>query len=224
MIAQFALAAVLMAPPADDLQRHIYPMSKPIPSPEFVVDVTADPETKEWMEKGKALCESWFPTICSLLSTEDYKPPKTITLRIAKKQDAPAYASGPMISVSAEWIKAHPEDLGMMVHELTHVIQAYPRNKVDTGWLVEGIADYIRWIRYEPEAPRRKINVEKASYRDAYTTTAYFLSYSSYKYNRALVPALDRALRKGEDPMPLFKELTGKEPETLWQEYIATLK
>ena len=223
MIANLVLAAALLAPP-DDLQRHVYPLAKPIPSPVFVIDVSEAPETREWMETGKALCEQWFPTICSWLATEDFKAPEKITLKIAKKQDAPAYASGPMISVSAEWIKAHPNDLGMMIHELTHVIQSYPRNRHNTGWLTEGIADYIRWIRYEPEAPRRKINIEKASYRDAYTTTAYFLSFASYKYNRALIPALDRKLRKGEDPMPVFMELTGKDAETLWKEYIATLK
>lgn len=223
MIAHLIFAASLLSP-SDELNKNVYPLSKPIPSPEFVIDVTEVPEAKEWMETGKALCEEWFPTICTLLATEDYKAPQKITLRIAKKQDAPAYASGPMISVSYEWIKARPNDLGMMIHELTHVIQAYPRNRHDTGWLTEGIADYIRWIRYEPEAPRRKINIEKASYRDAYTTTAYFLSYASYKYNRALVPALDRALRKSEDPMPLFEKLTGKTADTLWKEYIETLK
>jgi hypothetical protein len=223
MIANLALAFALLAP-ADDLQKNIYPLSKPIASPTFEIDVTADPDTKEWMEAAQSLATAWFPTICTLLATEDFKAPSKITLRIAKKQDAPAYASGPMISVSSEWIKAHPGDLGMIIHELTHVIQAYPRNSHDTGWLTEGIADYIRWIRYEPEAPRRKINLEKATYHDAYTTTAYFLGYASYKYNRGLVPALDRALRHAEDPMPLFESMTGKTADTLWKEYTDTLR
>ena len=36
----------------------------------------------------------------------------------------------------------HPEDTGMVIHELTHIIQNYP--SPDPGWVTEGIADYIR--------------------------------------------------------------------------------
>jgi hypothetical protein len=35
-----------------------------------------------------------------------------------------------------------------------------------------------------------------------------------------LVPALDRALRKAEDPLPVFERVTGKDVETLWKEFV----
>jgi len=109
----------------------------------------------------------------------------------------------------------------MIIHEMPHFIQSYPGNKSDTGWLVEGIADYIRWWRFEPESPRSRINFEKATYHDAYRTTAAWLAWVSAKYNRGLVPALDLNLRNAEDPIPTLTRLTGKDPQALWDEFRA---
>lgn len=223
MVTSAFLLAALIAPQSNDLDRYVYPLAKPIPSPKFVIDVSDDPDSKEWAESAKKLAEEWFPHVCSLLATEDYKPPKEIRLVFRKKQDAPAYASGPMISFNGEWIKQRQDDLGMVIHELTHVIQAYPGNRHNAGWVTEGIADYIRWVRYEPEAPRRRIDKSKSSFRSSYHVTAYFLAYSAKKYNMALVPMLDRAMRKAEDPMPVFVKATGKTAEELWKEYADTL-
>ena len=211
--------------PSPDLQRHIYPLSKPIAAPEIVVDLKEAPEAEAWSKIAVEVTREWFPIICTLLATEDYKAPKKLTIRFAKEQDAPAYATGieggALISVSAKWIKQRPDDFGMMVHEATHIVQGYPRNRAGNfGWLVEGIADYVRWWRYEPESPRPVINKEKNKYTDAYRTTSSFLAWASRKYNMSLVPALDRELRKGNDPMPKFKELTGKTAQELWDEMV----
>ncbi|MBL8047913.1 MAG: hypothetical protein JNJ45_04455 [Chthonomonas sp.] len=213
-----ALATALLS---SDLDRYVYPLAPAKVCPPISVDTKAAPSLEPWGEEAKNLATAWYPHICQLLATEDYKPLKSINFVFRKDQGAPAYASGNEISFSVEWVTAHPDDLGMVIHELTHLIQAYPRNKVDTGWLVEGIADYIRWWRYEPEAPRSRVNWEKASYRDAYRTTAGWLAWVGKKYNLSLVPKLDRALRKGDDPMPIFKELTGKDADALWGEYRA---
>lgn len=132
----------------------------------------------------------------------------------------PAYASGGEITISGKWIKEHPDDLGLVIHELVHVIQQYPHFEGKPGWLVEGIADYIRWWRYEPEAPRRRPDPAKANYTDSYRTTGWWLGWVSQKYDRRLVPALDRALRNKQDPMPIFKAMTGKTPEELWKEFV----
>jgi hypothetical protein len=109
-----------------------------------------------------------------------------------------------------------------VIHELVHIVQQYPNSRFKQGWLVEGIADYIRWWRYEPESPRPRIDPEKSKYTDAYRTTAYFLAWASRKYDMRLVPALDRALRAGEDPMPKFAQYTGKDADALWKEFIAS--
>lgn len=203
----------------DPLAKHVYPLAKPLPVPEIVVDVSDFPESKAWGEKAKQVMADWYPMVTSLLATQDWKAPKQLKIVIKKEISAPAWASGNTITVSGKWITQHPDDLGMMVHEMTHLVQSYPRNKVDTGWLVEGIADYVRWWRYEPETPRPKINPAKNKYTDAYRVTAYWLAWTSTKYDRRLVPALDRELRKGNDPMPVFQQMTGKSAQELWDEF-----
>lgn len=206
-----------------ELARHIYPLAKPLACPPVVVDATDFPEGKAWGEAAKGLVETWFPIVTSMLSTQDYRVPAEIKLVIKKEANAPAFASGSTITINGKWITEHPDDLGMAIHELVHVVQQYPGSRNKPGWLVEGIADYIRWWRYEPEAPRPRINVERAKHTDSYRTTAYWLAWVSKKYDMRLVPALDLALRKREDPLPIFEKMTGKAPEALWSEFVATL-
>jgi len=222
MLSTLIAAAALCAPADDPLVKQIYPLSKPIPAPEITLDYSKAPDLQVWAEHAKAIATEWYPHLCELLSTQEFKSPKKLTFVFREKQDAPAYCAGREISFSIDYIHKFPNDLGMVVHELTHVVQSYPRNKVDTGWLVEGIADYTRWWRYEPETPRSRINWEKATYHDAYRTTAYFLAWVSQKYDRRLVPTLDGCLRKGEDPMPTFMTLTGKTADDLWTEFRAS--
>jgi hypothetical protein len=126
------------------------------------------------------------------------------------------------MTINADWIKAHPDDFGMVIHELTHVVQAYHHQ--NPGWLVEGVADYIRWWRYEPESPRTPVNPEKAKYTDSYRTTANFLAWVVGQNHRTLVPELDKAMKDGTYSDDLFEKITGKSLDTLWADYIATLR
>lgn len=183
------------------------------------VDVSDNPDAKDWAEEARKLVQEWFPIVWRLLATDGATPPKDVTLIFRKNISAPAYAAGNAISVNGEWIRSHPDDLGMMVHELTHLVQAYPPGPNKPGWLVEGIADYIRWWRYEPEAPRTRIDPLKASYRDSYRVTAAFLAWLTARYDRRIVPTLDRSLRQGKYTDAIFREVTGKDLDTLWSEF-----
>jgi hypothetical protein len=209
--------------PASDVERFIYPLAPQRAAPPIVIDVSEAPGAETWANRARLLAIEWFPKICSLLATEDWTPPKEIRLVFKADLNVPAHASRDTITINGKWIASRPDDFGMVIHELVHVVQAYPGSRHKPGWLVEGIADYIRWWRYEPEAPRHRIDREKASYRDAYRTTAWFLAWTSAKYDRRLVPALDRALRKAEDPLPVFLQMTGKDIDALWSEFVASL-
>ncbi|MBS1706812.1 MAG: hypothetical protein JST40_13165 [Armatimonadetes bacterium] len=222
MVTTLALALSMVAPTSADMAKNIYPFSPLKPSPDIVIDVKTFPQGKAWAEKARDLMVAWYPNICQLLDTKDYKGYKKITLAIEPKISAPAWAAGDRITCSGEWITQHPEDFGMVIHELTHVIQSYPGSEKTPGWLVEGIADYVRWFRFEPEGPRPKIDYTKSKYTDAYRTTAYFLAWVTSKYDRRIVPMLDGKMRKAEDPIPVFKELSGKTPDELWTEFIAS--
>lgn len=218
-----------------DLKRHIYPLAKAQVAPVIEIDVTDSPESKEWAETGKALLEEWYGKLTQLLATDGvdpmtgrqtgnaFKRPDKIRLVFKKELNVPAYASGAEITISGKWIADHPDDLGVVIHEAVHVIQQYPNYDGKQGWLVEGIADYIRWWRYEPElhsgSSRTRINFASAKYTDAYRTTAKFLAWASRKYDMRLVPALDKAMRDSRDPMPVFEAVTGKSAEDLWDEF-----
>lgn len=220
------------------LSRHVYPLAKSLPCPPVILDFADAPESEIWSKLAKALVESWYPKLTELLATDGrdpmtneskgtaFKPPLEIKLVFKKTLNVPAYASGGTITINGEWITKHPEDLGMVIHELTHVIQQYPNSRSKPGWLVEGIADYIRWWRYEPELHagpgRTKVDPAKAKYTDSYRTTAVWLAWCSRKYDMRLVPSLDHAMREREDPMPIFEKLTGRSPDDLWKEFVGT--
>lgn len=219
------------------LDRHVYPLAKAQACPPVVVDVTDSPESAAWAERAKSLVESWYGKVTELLATDGLDPitrqpkgkpfqsPAEVRLVFKKTLNVPAHASGGTITINGDWIARRPDDLGMVIHELVHVVQGYPGYREKPGWLVEGIADYIRWWRYEPElhagAGRTKVDAAKAKYTDSYRTTAVWLAWCSRKYDMRLVPALDKAMRDREDPMPLFEKLTGKGPDALWAEFLA---
>ncbi len=207
------------APVANPLSKYAYPLSPAIPSPKVTIDYSDFPQGKEWAQQAQLVVEQWFPAVWQMLATEGLKPPATIRLVFVKQQQAPAQAGGGQISVSGPWITAHPDDLGMMVHELTHIVQMYPDYDGKPGWLVEGIADYTRWWRYEPEAPRPKIDPLKNHYNDSYRVTAAFLAFLAHKYDMGIVPKLDKALRDKTYTDALFVQITGKDLDTLWNEF-----
>lgn len=207
---------------AASLDRYIYPLAPVVAAPTVVVDASAAPDTKAWADTSATLMRVWYPTVRSLLATNGARIPKELKLTMKPNIGPPAYCSGDEITVKAEWVRDHPDDLGIVIHEMAHAIQSYPNAKTTPGWLVEGIADYIRWWRYEPGPPHTKINPDKSNYTDAYRTTAYWLAWVEQKYDRRLVPMLDAAMRKREDPLPVFEKLTKKDADTLWKEFVAT--
>lgn len=208
------------------LQRHLYPLA-PIKAgdpPTFVIDTTdvADSaDSVRWAEESRTLCEQWYPIVYRFLATEDWTPPKEIKLIFKKELKVPAYAQGSSITISADWANKHPDDFGCVIHELTHVIQSYPNQRGKPGWLVEGIADYVRFWKYEPEFPRPRIDKEKASYKDSYRTTAAFLAWITTKYDKRIVPKLDKALREGKYSDAIWGEVTGRSVDALWEEFVA---
>ncbi len=216
----FVLAGSVRAQEPKPLDAYIYPLAPPMKTvPKIVIDTSDFPAGQAWAEKAQKVTAEWYPIIWQMLSTQGMKEPKEVKLVFQSKQDAPAYATGGNIYVSGPWITAHPDDFGMMVHELTHLVQSYPNSPNKPGWLVEGIADFTRWWRYEPEGPRPKIDPEKNNYDNSYRITAAFLAWATAKYDKRLVPTLDKALREGNYSDEIWKTLTGKDVATLWSEF-----
>lgn len=184
---------------------------------EFVVDEVDEPELKPWAEKAARECEKSYDLINEALKSDGYTPARVVHLSIKNGIDVPAYASGSRITGSAKWFKDHPDDVGAMIHESTHVVQRY-RGRRNPGWLVEGVADYVRFVLYEP-ANIGRLNVKTARHDQSYRVTARFLDYVSRKYDKDFVLKLNRAMREGKYSEDLFKESTGKTLDELGTEW-----
>ncbi len=107
-----------------------------------------------------------------------------------------AAAGGGRITGSVKFFKAHPEDLGAMIHETVHCVQDYRTHSV--GWLVEGIADYIRFFKYEP-GKIGKI-AKDPHYNNSYRTSAAFLNFVVTQYDKDAVKKVIKSLWRGRIP------------------------
>ncbi|MCM8529175.1 MAG: basic secretory family protein [Lentisphaeraceae bacterium] len=183
------------------------------------VDVSEVPHLENWAMDAKALMLKWYPRIINLLPTKGQEYAKTVKLKIKKTDEGIAYASGNTVTVCSGWIEKRPEDLGLVVHELVHVLQAYPGG--NPGWLTEGIADYIRWAIYEGKTqkdfhkPR-----EKQGYKKGYQISAGFLLWLETEYDPGIIKKLNTQMRKGQYKDELFKQYTKKSLDELWKNYI----
>ena len=132
-----------------------------------------------------------------------------------------AATSGTTIRVAAKYASAHPDDTGLVVHELCHVAQHYP--KYDPVWLVEGIADYVRWFAFEPLNKRPKIKRAKADARASYRTTGSFLDWTLRTYDKDVIKKLNKALVDSTYSEEMWKTLTKHTLDELNEEWKASL-
>ena len=129
-----------------------------------------------------------------------------------------AATSGRKIRISPAWLKKRPDDYGMVIHELTHVVQGYPGG--GPGWVTEGIADYVRYVQYEKRAITPK-EQRKGNYKSGYWTAGSFLAWAAEKHDPKLIQKLNAAMRSGKWADSIWKDLTGKELDALWAAYLA---
>jgi hypothetical protein len=182
----------------------------------IVVEYDDAPDVKEWAEKARDLCEKWYPVICEALPSKDFSPPREVKLVFKDEKKGIAYTTNAKITVVADWIRKHPDDFGLVIHELCHVVQSYPKG---VGWLTEGIADYIRNYKFEPKPPG-KVSA-KSSYKDGYKTAAVFLAWLEKTKDKDIIRKLNDALRTGKYKDDLIKEWTGSDTDALWKEFLA---
>ncbi|HKG05042.1 MAG TPA: basic secretory protein-like protein [Pedobacter sp.] len=131
---------------------------------------------------------------------------------------------GAVIRYDPDWFQSNPKDIDVATHELMHVVQAYPGVE-DSGWVTEGIADYVRF----------KFGVDNAgaqwslpdfspdqSYRDAYRVTARFLHWLETHGQAGIVVKLDKSMRSAAYTTATFWPAnTGKTVDQLWADYAA---
>ena len=125
-----------------------------------------------------------------------------------------------MARFNPQWLKDHPQDIDVVTHEVMHVVQDY-RN-YDPGWLTEGIADYVRYVYGVNNLGGRWALPDYRSgqhYQNAYRVTARFLLWIEKNKYKKIVDDMDKAMRNGTYSPELWKKLTGKTVDELWNEY-----
>ncbi len=127
-----------------------------------------------------------------------------------------AATGGGVMTVNSAYARRFPNDTGLTVHETAHVVQSGG----NPGWLIEAIADYVRWIRFEPQNFTFSINPKTATPHDPYRTGAAFLGWCELHYDSRLVAKLNQATRFGDYQDGLFEHYCGKPIGTLWKEFM----
>jgi len=199
----------------------------------FTIDATAAPDLMDWADaKLRPVVQEWYPKLVRLLPSDGFEPSTNIVLRFRTDMGGtPAAAGGARISLNSGWFRGelNREALGSVVHEMVHVVQSYGRARQvnpsatrTPGWVVEGMADYIRWFLYEPEAKGAEIterNVARAKYNSSYRITGNFLDWVTRKYDPELVRKLNAAARQGQYRDELWQSATGKSLPDLGEEW-----
>lgn len=183
-------------------------------------DLSEAPDLAAWAQKAEMQMEAFWADTAAMLYSDRFLTPNMVNViyRTGPNVTPVAATGGGVMTVNSAWCRQHPEDTGLTVHEMAHVVQSM--SAYNPVWLIEGVADYIRWIKFEPENYKARINVRTATYHDSYRTTATFLGWCELHYDNRLVTHLNHDVRFGKYTNDRFKQYCGKDVDTLWKEFI----
>jgi hypothetical protein len=100
---------------------------------EFKIDINDAPDARDFALLAKTLAETWYPIIAQRLNPNCKVAPRsyTIIVKPLENKGVPAFTrngNNRSITFSADYIKGHPKDYGIIIHELTHVVENYKKN------------------------------------------------------------------------------------------------
>ena len=189
----------------------------------FEVHCETARDSEKFAAKAKQLCEEWYPRLYEQFDTPEGAAPRSVVKLYFENMDGVAHALASEIHISNKWVtKQAPDDYGMVVHELFHIVQSYAGG--GEGWLTEGLADYVRHRLFEPQVPPPRIDPDQAKYTDAYKTTATFLEWLEDKKKPGIVLALNAASRAKRNVREVFVKETGADVDQLWREFTDSLR
>lgn len=200
------------------------------------------------------LVAAWYPRINVLLFDPGHPlPGPAPQVRVDAQplsEGVPAYADAGVIHLWAGYIadQDQADFEGMVIHELTHINQA-GKNVGDNGWVVEGVADYVRHKyfardieptlhmsadgRLQGYAPRdmyfyglqqQKADLSVQGYQARYTVAASFLYWLELRKDSHIVHEISVALEQGRFTPALFAQNCGKPLDVLWDEFVVESK
>jgi RNA polymerase sigma factor (sigma-70 family) len=188
---------------------------------EIVVDVTDAPQMREWAAEAARTCERAYPMVCEELQSDGFTTGNVLTLALKNDFNGVAAIRNGYITASVKYFQNRPDDYGALVHVMSYSVQNYNSRK-NPRWLVAGIADYVRFFKYEP-GKLGPIDPQRAKYQGSSRETAAFLAFLVKRYDSELVRKLNTLMRQGDYTDDIFKNLTGKTLDELEKEWRATL-
>lgn len=207
----------------------------------YTLDATEAPDLQDWCATNLIpVLDEWYPKIIEMLPVDGIKPATHITFTLKDSTDlpgqmrgVPAYASGNSVVFNTRFMRdqAGGEAVGAGIHEVVHVVQfggeregerrrARGQGRPPT-WVTEGVADYIRWFLYEPQAKGAEItarNVKQSRYDASYRVTANFFDWVIKTHEKDLMRKLNVATHEGYSE-ELWKQWTGKTVQELGAEW-----
>lgn len=170
------------------------------------------------------LQETFFQVYPKLTKAFNKKAVKEVTITVDTAYDGVAYAHNGRVTIAQAWLVKNPGDVDVVTHEVMHLVQAYPPRS-GPGWLVEGIADYVRY-KYGVDNTGANWSLPDLKpehhYTNSYRITARFLDWVERTQRKGIVKKLDSALRNREYSADLWKQLTGSSLDELWNAYTAS--
>ena len=187
-------------------------------APKGFVDVSRFPDLRDWAARAEAQTEAFWPDAAALLYSKGFVTPNAVYViyRNGPGTTAVAATGGGVMTVNADWCRKQPNDTGLTVHEMAHVVQSGG----SPGWLVEAVADYVRWVRFEPENFTFRIKPTDPP-QQPYRAGAVFLAWCENHYDPWLVTQLNDACRFGRYSDGLFAKYCGKDINALYTEFLA---
>jgi hypothetical protein len=212
-----------------------------------LLDVTYAPDSGDFALKSSPLILEWYPKINDLLFGAGHPLPfRFVIVSFQHAQRFPGLTTNNIIHVSADTIKVMQDDYrGMLIHELSHVVQHYPAGQGEGLWLIEGIADYVRHEAFEKDIkPTLRMNAEgrlygyddkepffhglenasvdltEKGYLRAYTVASSFLYWLEVRKDKEIVRQLNLALSQGKYTPDLFEQFCGEPLDGLWADFV----
>ena len=156
---------------------------------------------RRWAE---GLVRKHGAAVGTLIGVHPPLPPVTIEV---DPDGPPGVTGGLTITLSERWFLEHPDDIGCVLHELTHAYMRAPDYDDSTIWLIEGVADHVRDVLgFDTSWTFAHFEPGKAT--AGYQTTADLLAWLEGRRPGA-VAELSRRLADGSYREAVFEEVGG---------------
>lgn len=169
----------------------------------------------------KKLVETFFIVYPKMVKEFNPASAKTIYFVVDTAYNGVAATSGARVVYNPVWFKKNPNDIDVVTHEVMHIVQNYGYTN-GPWWITEGIADYVRYkygiANIAGGWSLTPFNNQQR-YDNGYRISARFLLWLEENVKKGIVKNLDDIMRKNTYTPQIWKKLTGKTLDELWQQY-----